>query len=156
MKITYLLLASFLIISSCKEEDDIIITLDPNAPSFVCTIAGTSFSDNTPTIDINSSDMMSINLSDGTYDLSFRIYNFSSISVNDAISFSIPSMGLVTYGGSTYSSTYNGPPYDGEFVFTTLEVHKLSGTFNFKAQDVDPNMFTNITVKDGVFENIAY
>ena len=33
---------------------------------------------------------------------------------------------------------------------------KISGTFLFKAQDVDPSTFTNIWVTDGVFENIAY
>ena len=55
-----------------------------------------------------------------------------------------------------YSSTYNGPPYDGQIVFTTLEDETLSGTFSFKAQDVDPTMFTNIWVTEGVFENISY
>ena len=65
-------------------------------------------------------------------------------------------MGVVNYSGSTYSNTYNGPSYDGEIVFTTKSSEKLSGTFIFKAQDVDPSMFTNVWVTDGVFENISY
>jgi len=155
MKYIYLLLASFLVISSCKEED-IIIDPDPNQPSFTCTIDGNNFSDNTPTIDVNSSDMMSIDLSDETYTLSLRIYNFSTLSAGEVIPFSVPAMGIVNFGQTTYSSTYSGSPYDGEIVFTTKSSEKLSGTFIFKAQDVDPSMFTNIWVTDGVFENIAY
>lgn len=155
MKYTYLILASFLVFSSCKEED-IIIDPKPNQPSFTCTIDGNNFSDNTPVIDVNGSDMMSIDLSDGTYTLSLRIYNFSTLSAGQVIPFSVPAMGIVAIAGSTYSSTYNGPPYDGEIVFTTLEAETLSGTFNFKAQDVDPSIFTNIWVNDGSFENIAY
>ena len=61
-------------------------------------------------------------------------------------------MGVVSYDGSTYSSTYNGPPYDGQIVFTTLEDETLSGTFSFKAKDVDPGMFTNIWVTEGVLK----
>ena len=63
-------------------------------------------------------------------------------------------MGIVSYGEATYSSTYNGPPYDGRIVFTTLENETLSGTLHLK--DIDPNMFTNIWVTEGVFENISY
>ena len=155
MKYIYLLLASFLVISSCKEED-IIIDPDLNQPSFTCTIDGNNFSDNTPTIDVNSSDMMSIDLSDETYTLSLRIYNFSTLSAGDVIPFSVPAMGIVNFGQTTYSSIYSGPPYDGEIVFTTLDSEKLSGTFIFKAQDTDPSMFTNVWVTDGVFENISY
>lgn len=152
MKYTYLLLASFLVIYSCKEED---IIIDPNAnqPLFTCTIDGNNFSDENPTIDINGSDMMSIDLSFGLF---LRIYNFSTISAGEIIPFSVPAMGVITYGGSTYSSTYNGPPFEGEIVFTTIESEKISGTFLFKAQDVDPSTFTNIWVTDGVFANIAY
>lgn len=155
MKYTYLILASFLVFSSCKEED-ILIDPEPNQPSFTCTIDGNNFSDNTPVIDVNDSDMMSIDLSDGTYTLSLRIYNFSTLSAGEVIPFSVPAMGIVAFGGSTYSSTYSGPPYDGEIVFTNLDSETLSGTFRFKAQDVDPAMFTTIWVNDGSFENISY
>ena len=37
-----------------------------------------------------------------------------------------------------YSSTCNGPPYDGEIVFSSLEAETLSGTFSFKASGCRP------------------
>lgn len=161
MKYLYLLLASFLVISSCKEED-IIIDPDPNQPSFTCTIDGNNFSDNTPTIDISSSDIISISSVseiDGviyTIEMDIKSMPFNSINEGETIYFSSAGMGVVNYSGSTYSNTYNGPSYDGEIVFTTKSSEKLSGTFIFKAQDVDPSMFTNVWVTDGVFENISY
>tara|TARA_B100001113_G_C21010436_1_gene579003 strand:+ start:280 stop:744 length:465 start_codon:yes stop_codon:yes gene_type:complete len=154
MKYIFIFLTSCLIFSSCKEEE--IISSNVDDPLFTCNIDGYTFSDNTPTININVSDMMSIDLSDGTYTLSIRIYNFSGLSVNDVIPFSVPGMGIVSYNGSTYSSTYNGPPFDGEIIFTTLDSEKISGNFSFKSLDVDPSVFTNIWVTDGVFENITY
>lgn len=149
MKFTYLLAVSLLLFTSCP------VDVEPPAPSFTCEIEGDSFMDNTPTIDINVSDMMSISLSDGTYDIDLRIYNFSSINENEIVYFSVPSMGLVNNNGITYSSFYQ-PPYEGELMFTKKETNKLSGTFHFKAQDVAVGSFLNITVKDGIFEDVAY
>ena len=143
--------ASFLVLTSCKEEE-IIIDPNPSGPSLSCKIDGEDFSDNSPEISVNGSDMMSIKLSEV---LDIKVYSFSQRSEGETIYFSVPGMGIVSYG-STYSSTYNGPPYDGQIVFTTLEDETLSGTFSFKAQDVDPTMFTNIWVTEGVFENISY
>ena len=151
MKFIYLLSTSLFLFTSCPRD----IELNPNDPSFTCEIEGNSFMDNTPTIDINVSDMMSISLSDGTYDIDLRIYNFSSINENEIVYFSVPSMGLVNNNGITYSSFYQ-PPYDGELIFTKKESNKLSGTFHFKAQDVAVGSFLNITVKDGTFEDITY
>lgn len=152
MKYTYLLLAFFLVLTSCKEEE-IIIDPNPSGPSISCKIDGEDFSDNSPEISVNGSDMMSIKLSEV---LEIKVYSFSQRSEGETIYFSAPTMGIVSYGGATYSSTYNGPPYDGEIVFSSLEAETLSGTFSFKAQDVAPNMFTNIWVTEGVFENISY
>ena len=149
MKFTYLLAVSLLLFTSCP------VDVEPPAPLFTCEIEGDSFMDNTPTIDINVSDMMSISLSDGTYDIDLRIYNFSSINENEIVYFSVPSMGLVNNNGITYSSFYQ-PPYEGELMFTKKETNKLSGTFHFKAQDVAVGSFLNITVKDGIFEDVAY
>jgi hypothetical protein len=152
MKYTLLFASLVLLFSSCEEE-----IIDPpiNNPQFTCTVAGDSFEDNTPIIDINVTDMMSISVSDGTYDIDFRIYDFSTINENDIIDFSVPSMGMVTSGSVTYSNFYQ-PPYDGQIVFTKKTADTLSGTFNFKAQDVAVGSFLNINVKDGVFENIIY
>ena len=152
MKYTYFLLASILVLTSCKEEE-IIIDPNPSGPSISCKIDGEDFSDNSPEISVNGSDMMSIKLSEV---LEIKVYSFSQRSEGETIYFSAPTMGIVSYGGATYSSTYNGPPYDGEIVFSSLEAETLSGTFSFKAQDVAPNMFTNIWVTEGVFENISY
>ena len=152
MKYTLLFATLVLLFSSCEEE-----IIDPpiNNPQFICTVAGESFEDNTPIIDINVTDMMSISVSDGTYDIDFRIYNFSTINENEVVYFSVPSMGMVTLGSVTYSNFYQ-PPYDGQIIFTKKTADTLSGTFNFKAQDVAVGSFLNINVKDGVFENIIY
>ena len=152
MKYTLLFASLVLLFSSCEEE-----IIDPpiNNPQFTCTVAGESFEDNTPIIDINVTDMMSISVSDGTYDIDFRIYNFSTINENEVVYFSVPSMGMVTLGSVTYSNFYQ-PPYDGQIVFTKKTADTISGTFNFKAQDVAVGSFLNINVKDGVFENIIY
>ncbi len=152
MKHTLLFASLVLLFSSCEEE-----IIDPpiNNPQFTCTVAGESFEDNTPIIDINVTDMMSISVSDGTYDIDFRIYDFSTINENEVVYFSVPSMGMVTLGSVTYSNFYQ-PPYDGQIVFTKKTADTLSGTFNFKAQDVAVGSFLNINIKDGVFENIIY
>lgn len=151
MKYTLLLLVCTLLFSSCEKED-----LDTSVlPSFTCTVAGNDFEDNTPIIDVNSSNMMSINLSNDTYDVNLRIYNFSDILVDEIVYFSVPGMGMVNEGSSTYSNTYS-PPYEGELVFTTKDTDKISGTFHFKSQDVDPAIFTKINIKDGKFTDISY
>ena len=152
MKFIYLLSSSLFLFTSCPRD----IELNSNDPSFICEIEGNSFMDNTPTIDVNVSDMMSIDVSDGTYDISFRIYYFSTQIEGDVINFSVPAMGMVTVGGVTYTSTYDGPPYDGQFVFTKIESDKISGTFNFKAMDVVVGSFDKVTIMDGVFSNITY
>ena len=151
MKYTYLLLIFTLLFSSCEEE----IIETTISSSFTCIVDGDNFDDNTPVIDINLSDMMNINLSDATYDVNFRIYNFSDILVNEIVYFSVPGMGMVNEGASTYSNTYS-PPYDGDLVFTTKDADKISGTFHFKSQNVDPLLFTKINVQDGVFTNVSY
>jgi hypothetical protein len=151
MKYTYLLLIFTLLFSSCEEE----IIETTISSSFTCIVGGNNFDDNTPVIDINLSDMMSINLSDANYDVNFRIYNFSDILVNEIVYFSVPGMGMVNEGASTYSNTYS-PPYDGQLVFTTKDADKISGTFHFKSQNIDPLLFTKINVQDGVFTNVSY
>ena len=151
MKYTYLLLIFTLLFSSCEEE----IIETTISSSFTCIVEGDNFDDNTPVIDINLSDMMNINLSDATYDVNFRIYNCSDILVNEIVYFSVPGMGMVNEGASTYSNTYS-PPYDGELIFTTKDADKISGTFHFKSQNVDPLLFTKINVQEGVFTNVSY
>ena len=107
----------------------------PQVHPLVAKLMGKNFSDNSPEISVNGSDMMSIKLSEV---LDIKVYSFSQRSEGETIYFSVPGMGIVSYGGATYSSTYNGPPYDGQIVFSSLEDETLSGTFSFKAQDVDP------------------
>ena len=163
MKFIYFLAASMLIFVSCEKED----TTDQNnnnnnnnnTPSFTCEIGGNDFTNNTPpTININESNMMSIDVSDGTYDISLRIYEFDTKTEGEVIYFSSPSMGSVTIGEVTYSSTgFGSPPnYDGQLLFSKKESDKISGTFNFKAQNVAVGQWDEITVKDGAFEDIVY
>ena len=150
----YILFIFFIsILFACEkqtEEDQNI-----NQPSFVCDIDGNSFSASTFGATINQFDMMSLDFSDNTYDVSLRIYNFSDINANDTVYFSTPGMGMVIYNGITYSNFYN-PPYDGRLIFTDMDVSSLSGTLYFKAQDVDPMSFVNVNVTNGLFQNINY
>ena len=46
-----------------------------------------------------------------------------------------------------YSNTYN-PPYEGELTITYLNNNSISGDFNFRAKDVDPQNFVykNVSV----------
>ena len=161
MKYTYFLLASILVLTSCKEEE-IIIDPNPSGPSLSCKIDGVDFEDNYPEIEISPQNIISISseyvVEDLTYTLVINISSIpiSSITEGQTIYFSSGGMGVVSIDGSTYSNTYNGPPYDGQIVFTTLEDETLSGTFSFKAKDIAPGMFTNIWVTEGVFENISY
>ena len=71
MKFTYLLAVLIILFTSCQEE---IIDSPMPVPKFICTVGGDSFEDETPQIDINESDMMTISLSDGVYDINLRIY----------------------------------------------------------------------------------
>ena len=159
MKYTYFILASILVLTSCKEEE-IIIDPNPSDPYFSYKIDGNQFIQNNLTIEINISDHISISsITEGQstgVTLNVNTLAFDDIIEGEIIYFSSPAMGRVDYDGSTYSNTYNGPSYDGQIVFTTKEAETLSGTFSFKAQDVDPTMFTNIWVTEGVFENISY
>jgi len=157
MKYIYFLLASFLILNSCKEEE-IIIDPNPSGPSLSCKIDGVDFEDNSPEIEIDLNDRISITIEDLTHTLILNISSipFLEITEGQTIYFSSAGMGVVSINGSNYSNTINGPPYDGQIVFSSLEDETLSGTFSFKAQDVDPAVFTNILVTEGVFENISY
>ena len=84
MKYTYLFLATFLILSSCKEEE-IIVDPNPLESSLSCKIDGEEFSDNSPEISVNGSDMMSIKLSEF---LEIKVYSFSQRSEGETIYFS--------------------------------------------------------------------
>ena len=150
----YSLLVLFLF-TSCPKEI-IVPQVNLENPSFFCIIDGNDFSNSNPIISINNSDMMSISVEDDTYNIDFRIYNFSLISEDSNIFFSVPAMGLVTLGGVTYSNLYNGPPFDGFINFSVINENKLSGTFSFKSQDVNPISFLNINVNGGEFHNISY
>ena len=62
-------------------------------------IDGENFSDNSPEISVNGSDMMSIKLSEV---LDIKVYSFSQRSEGETIYFSVPGMGIVSYGGAIF------------------------------------------------------
>ena len=155
MKNLYFILSLILLIlSSCVEDENI---NDPvSQTTFSCMIDGVIFSDNTPEIQIDDNNTMSIELFNGDNTLRLKYINFDNLDQNEVYLFSSPNRGVVTQNNQVYSNTYNGPPYDGQIIFTTKETELLSGTFSFKAQNVDPNIFSNIWVTEGVFNNIEY
>ena len=155
MKNLYFILSLILLIlSSCVEDENI---SDPvSQTTFSCMIDGVIFSDDTPEIQIDDNNTMSIELFNGDNTLRLNIANFDNLDQNVVYLFSSPNRGVVTQNNQVYSNTYNGPPYDGQIIFTTKETELLSGTFSFKAQNVDPNIFSNIWVTEGVFNNIEY
>ena len=155
MKNLYFILSLILLIlSSCVEDENI---NDPvSQTTFSCKIDGEIFTDNTPEIQIDDNNTMSIELFNGDNTLRLNIANFDNLDQNEVYLFSSPNRGVVTQNNQIYSNTFNGPPYDGQITFTTKETELLSGTFSFKAQNVDPNIFSNILVTEGVFNNIEY
>ena len=155
MKNLYFILSLILLIlSSCVEDENI---NDPvSQTTFSCMIDGVIFTDNTPEVQIDDNNTMSIELFNGDNTLRLNIANFDNLDQNEVYLFSSPNRGVVTQNNQVYSNTYNGPPYDGQIIFTTKETELLSGTFSFKAQNVDPNIFSNIWVTEGVFNNIEY
>ena len=142
------------ILFSCVEDEN--INGSVSQTSFSCKIDGVVFTDNTPEIQIDDNNTMSIELFNGDNTLRLNLANFDNIDQNEVYLFSSPNRGVVSQNNQVYSNTYDGPPYDGQIIFTTKDAELLSGTFSFKAQNVDPNIFSNIWVTEGVFNNIEY
>ena len=156
MKFIYFLVASMLIFVSCEKED----TTDQNnnnnnnnnnTPSFSWKIDGDDYTDNSPVIYINPSDVLTINASDNSVDITLIILDFSSLSDGSEIPFlnnSPTNRAYVTQNGSDYSITTNGT-----FSLSEKTESKLNGTFNFTSKSDD---FQSVTVTDGIFSNITY
>ncbi|MBT6013789.1 MAG: hypothetical protein HOG85_03105 [Flavobacteriales bacterium] len=152
MKFTSFLVAAMLVFSSCEKEDDTIVN-DPvnNTPSFTWKIDGNSFSDNSPLVSINPSDVLTINASDNSVDIRLIIYDFSS-KVNDSeVQFGILGINnaFVTQNDVVHPETDNG-----KLTFSEIGESKLSGTFNFTSHET--TNWNIVTVTDGQFSNITY
>ena len=78
MKFIYFLAASILIFVSCEKEDttDQNNNNNNNTPSFSWKIDGDDYTDNSPVININDSDVLTIGASDNSVDITLIIYNF--------------------------------------------------------------------------------
>ena len=156
MKFIYFLAASILIFVSCEKED----TTDQNnnnnnnnnTPSFSWKIEGDNYeyTDNSPVIEINSSDVLTIDASDNSVDVRLIIYNFPSLSDGSEIPLNAtPPRAHVTKNGVYYTDTQNGT-----LTFSEITESKLNGTFNFTSKELVN--FQSVIVTDGVFSNIAY
>jgi len=151
MKFTSFLVAAMLVFSSCDKDDDIIVN-DPvnNNPSFTWKIDGNSFSDNSPLVSINPSDVLTIDASSNSIDIRIVIYNFSSRTSGDVVTLSsLGDKAYITQNGTDYTDTQNGT-----FTFSEIGESKFSGTFNFKCRELVN--FQSVTVTDGQFSNITY
>ncbi|MDG2060182.1 MAG: DUF6252 family protein [Flavobacteriales bacterium] len=150
MKFIYFLAASILIFVSCEKED----TTDQNnnnTPSFSWKIDGDDYTDNSPVIDINPSDVLTINASDNSVDITLIIYNFSSLSDGSEtplLNNSPTDRAYVTQNGVDYSITTNGT-----FSLSEKTESKLNGTFNFTSRTLS---FEPLEVTGGIFSNITY
>jgi hypothetical protein len=145
MKFIYFLAASMLIFVSCEKEE----TTD-NTPSFSWKIDGDDFTDNSPVIGVNSSDVLTIDASDNSVDIRLIIYSFSSLSDVSEISLNnLTDKAYVTQNGVDYTDTQNG-----NLIFSEIGDSKLSGSFNFTCRELVN--FQSVTVTDGIFSNITY
>ena len=145
MKFIYFLAASMLIFVSCEKEE----TTD-NTPSFSWKIDGDDFTDNSPVIGVNSSDVLTIDASDNSVDIRLIIYSFSSLSDVSEISLNnLTDKAYVTQNSVDYTDTQNG-----NLIFSEIGDSKLSGSFNFTCRELVN--FQSVTVTDGIFSNITY
>ena len=152
MKFTSLLVATILVFASCEKEDDTPVN-NPvnNTPSFTWEIlGGNSFSDNSPLVSINPSDVLTIDASSNSIDIRIVIYNFSNRTSGDVVTLSsLGDKAYITQNGTDYTDTQNGT-----FTFSEIGESKFSGTFNFKCRELVN--FQSVTVTDGQFSNITY
>ncbi|MGY8987884.1 MAG: hypothetical protein ACKVG7_04940 [Flavobacteriales bacterium] len=151
MKFTSFLVAAMLVFSSCDKEDDTIVN-DPvnNTPFFTWKIDVNSFSDNSPLVSINPSDVLTIDASSNSIDIRIVIYNFSNRTSGDVVTLSsLGDKAYITQNGTDYTDTQNGT-----FTFSEIGESKFSGTFNFKCRELV--YFQSVTVTDGQFSNITY
>ena len=145
MKFIYFLAASMLIFVSCEKEE-----ITDNTPSFSWKIDGDDFTDNSPVIGVNSSDVLTIDASDNSVDIRLIIYSFSSLSDVSEISLNnLTDKAYVTQNGVDYTDTQNG-----NLIFSEIGDSKLSGSFNFTCRELVN--FQSVTVTDGIFSNITY
>ena len=152
MKFIYFLAASILIFVSCEKEDttDQNNNNNNNGPSFSWKIDGDDYTDNSPVIDVNSSNVLTIDASDNSVDVRLIIYNFPSLSDGSEISLNAtPPRAHVTKNGVYYTDTQNG-----NLTFSEIGDSELSGSFNFQSRELVN--FQSVTVTDGVFSNITY
>ena len=152
MKCIYFLAASMLIFVSCEKEDttDQNNNNNNNTPSFSWKIDGDNYTDNSPVIDVNSSNVLTIDASDNSVDVRLIIYDFYSLSDGSEIPLNAtPPRAHVTKNGVYYTDTQNGT-----LTFSEITESKLNGTFNFTSKELVN--FQSVTVTDGVFSNITY
>jgi len=152
MKFIYFLAASILIFVSCEKEDttDQNNNNNNNTPSFSWKIDGDNYTDNSPVIDVNSSNVLTIDASDNSVDVRLIIYDFYSLSDGSEIPLNAtPPRAHVTKNGVYYTDTQNGT-----LTFSEIGDSELSGSFNFQSRELVN--FQSVTVTDGVFSNITY
>ena len=146
MKFTYLLVAAMFVFAACEKEE----TEDPNT-SFSWKIDGNTYSDNSPDIEINSSDVLTIDASNNSVDIRLIIYDFSSKVDGSEVQFGILGINnaYVTQNEVVHPETDNG-----KLTFSEIGDSKLSGTFNFTSHET--TNWNIVTVTDGQFLNITY
>ena len=152
MKFIYFLAASILIFVSCEKEDttDQNNNNNNNTPSFSWKIDGDDYTDSSPVIDVNSSNVLTIDASDNSVDVRLIIYDFSSLSDGYEIPLNAtPPRAHVTKNGVYYTDTQNGT-----LTFSEIGDSELSGSFNFQSRELVN--FQSVIVTDGVFSNITY
>ena len=134
-----------LIFVSCEKEET-----TENTPFFSWKIDGDDFTDNSPVIGVNSSDVLTIDASDNSVDIRLIIYSFSSLSDVSEISLNnLTDKAYVTQNGVDYTDTQNG-----NLIFSEIGDSRLSGSFNFTCRELVN--FQSVTVTDGIFSNITY
>ena len=166
-KLFYLLFAFSFFFLSCEEEDD---PFNPTA-SFSCKIDGIQLSDSSPTghiittnpvlngaLEISATSnlpgakvMNTVTITIGSAQNTFKDNFLTDI---DYILDSSGSSGQVWQGADIFATSV--PNFTGILSFSQITANKVSGTFNFEALNIDPNISTKVTVIEGNFSDVSY
>ena len=146
----FLFLISIFFLACSKEEEENILT-----PSFECYIDGENFSTTNITTSSAPSYALIILATNSQAIVTLKFFRLSIPEQGETIEFSTPASAIVEIYNTTYWNTYS-PPYDGEVYITKKSNGLISGTFFFKATDVNPTNFIPIEITNGVFSNIPY
>ena len=149
-RLLFTFLATAVIFSACKKEEEIPTNNTATTYAFSCKINGADFTDNSPAATVNpSTNVFQLVASNGSDEVIIYIYNFSDAIQGDEITLQSPgNRAYVTLGTTSYTNTISG-----KFIFSKTG-NPISGTFNAECNNLQT--FESVTITDGEFMDVAY